>query len=71
MMDNLSSKEIRNLQKEVTELASNFFIKINYTLSQNKQLKTEDMDEINLTLALKMIKLSILDKKIQGLNTIG
>ena len=71
MMDTLSSKEMKTLQKEVTELAKSFFIKINYTLSENKALKSEDMNEINIILSLKMIKSSIFDKKIQGLKDIG
>lgn len=71
MMDSLSSKEVRNYQKEVTELASNFFIKIKYLLSSNNNIPQMNMDEINLTLSLKMIKSQIFDKKIQGLKTIG
>ena len=71
MIENLSSKEMRSFQKEVTDLASNFFITINYTISQNKNSKNEDMDEIYLTLAFRMIKSSIFDKKIQGLKTLG
>ena len=70
MMDNLSSKEIRSLQKEVTELANNFFYKLNYILSTNKKMKKEDLEDINLNLSLKMIKSSIFDKKIQGIKKI-
>ena len=71
MMDSLSAKEMRNYQKEITELASNFFIKINYKLSSNHSIPQTNMDEINLVLSFKMIKSSIFDKKIQGLKTIG
>ena len=71
MMDNLSTKEIKNMQKEITELCNKFFIKINYTLSDNKTMKKEVMDDINLTLNLKMIKSSKFDKVIQGLKFIG
>ena len=71
MMDNLSSKEMRSMQKEVNELCNNFFIKINYILSENKTMKAENMNDINLTLSLKMIKSSKFDKVIQGLKSIG
>ena len=70
MMDNLSSKEIRSFQKEVIELANNFFYKINYLLSENKKMKKEDLEDINLNISLKMIKSSIFDKKIQGIKKI-
>ena len=71
MMDNLSSKEMRSLQKEVKELANNFLMKINYELSPNKKMSKEFLDDIYLTLSFKMIKSSIFDKKIQGLKTLG
>ena len=62
MIDNLPTKEIRNIQKEITELSNNFFIKISYILSENKTMKTEVMNDSNITLNLKMINSSILDK---------
>ena len=72
MMDSLSSKDMRSsFQKEVVDLANNFFIKINYLISKNKNIQNLDMNDINLTLALKMLKSSIFDKKIQGLKSIG
>jgi hypothetical protein len=72
MMDSLSSKDMRSsFQKEVVDLANNFFIKINYIISKNKNIQNLDMNDINLTLALKMLKSSIFDKKIQGLKSIG
>ena len=69
MMDNLSSKELRNLQKELSELGSNFFLKINYVMSPNKI--NPATNEINLILSLKNIKSSVFDKKIQGLKSFG
>ena len=71
MMESLSSKEMRNYQKEITELTSNFFIKIKYILSSNNSITQTNLDEMNLALSLKMIKSSIFDQKIQGLKTIG
>ena len=71
MMENLSSKEMRSSQKEVTNLANNFFIKINNTISPDKNKQKEYMDDIYFTLAFKMIKSSIFDKKIQGLKTLA
>ena len=71
MMDNLTSKEIKTIQKEIIELSTGFFLKINYTISNNKTMKTEIMNDINLVLNLKMIKSSKFDKVIQGLKFIG
>ena len=71
MMENLSSKEIRFSQKEVIDLSTNFLVKINYLLFPNKNNSKNYIDEINLTLALKMIKSSVFDKKIQGLKSIS
>ena len=71
MMENLSSKEIRFLQKEVIDFSSNFLVKVNYIISPNKNSSKNYMDEFNLTLALKMIKSSVFDKKIQGLKSIS
>jgi hypothetical protein len=70
VMDNLSTKEMRNVQKEVKEMTGNFFMKINYLISP-KEDSSLFMDEINLISSLKMIKSSIFDKKIQGLKAIG
>ena len=71
IMENLSSKEIRFSQKEVIDFSTNFLVKVNYILSQNKNSSKSYIDEINLTLALKMIKSSVFDKKIQGLKSIS
>ena len=71
MMDNLSSKEVRNLHKEVIDIINSFFIKINYVISPNKNIQKTNIDEMNLELSIKMIKSSIFDKKIQGLKGIG
>ena len=71
MMINLSSKEMRTSQKEMEDLAGNFFVKISYLISPNKNSQKVYMDEIRLTLSLNMIKSSIFDKKIQGVKTIG
>ena len=71
VMNNLSSKEMRTSQKEMEDLAGNFFIKINYLISPNENSQKVYMDEIRLTLSLNMIKSSIFDKKIQGVKTIG
>ena len=68
MMENLSSKDMRSFHKDVIELANNFFIKINHLIYHNKMW---DMNEINLTLAIKMIKSPIFDKKMQGLKSLG
>ena len=71
MMENLSSKEIRFSQKDLIDLSTNFLIKVNYVVSPNNDSSKKYIDEINLTLALKMIKSSVFDKKIQGLKSIG
>ena len=71
IMENLSSKEIRFSQKEVIDFSTNFLVKVNYILSSNKNSSKNYLDEINLTLALKMIKSSVFDKKIQGLKSIS
>ena len=67
IMDNLSSKDMGSLQKELVELSNNFFIKINHLLNSSKN---EDTNEININLAFKMIKSSIFNKKMQGLKNI-
>jgi len=75
-INNLDTKEIRNLPKDLIDIISELLKKIkNYYTdenSDNKENKSLDLyDEINLTLSTKIIKTSIFDRRLQGIKSLN
>ena len=78
-INNLDNKEIRNLQKELIETITKFLKNVNSILKLNEKKENENsenknendrisvLDEITISLSIKMIKTSIFDKRIQGI----
>ena len=72
---NLDTKEIRNLPKNLSEIFFKFLKNINEmlmkedpNLADKNIIKT--MDEISISLSIKMLKTSIFDKRMQGIKTL-
>ena len=74
-INNLDTKEIRSLPKDLIEVIIKFLKKVNYLLTLNKSdsenENTSAIDEITISLSLKMIKASIFDKRIQGIKSLS
>ena len=72
---NLDTKEIRNLPKNISEIFFKFLKSINELLMKEDSniddkniIKT--IDEISISLSIKMLKTSIFDKRMQGIKTL-
>ena len=74
-INNLETKEIRNLPKELTEIITKFLKKVNKILkldeNNDENDKISTLDEIRINLSIKMLKTSIFDKRIQGLKALS
>ena len=84
-INNLDTKEIRNLPKNLTEIFNKFLKNINDIInreetdikdmnnenSENKNNMSNTMDEISIRLSLKMLKTSIFDKRMQGIKLLN
>ena len=84
-INNLETKEIRNLPKNLTEIINNFLKKIgeiiisnnnntneenNSIEEENKKSMSKTIEEICLRLSIKMLKTSIFDKRMQGIKAL-
>ena len=84
-INNLETKEIRNLPKNLTEIINNFLKKIgeiiisnnnntneenNSIEEENKKSMSKTIEEISLRLSIKMLKTSIFDKRMQGIKAL-
>ena len=78
-INNLNEKAMRNLPKDLIEIVSNFLKEVNNSfvnkssfLESQKQNPFSDLYcEISLSLAMKAIKTSIFDKRLQGIKTLN
>ena len=83
-IDNLDTKEIRNLPKNLTEIFNKFLKNINEILissntndddnvkdEEKKKNMSNTIDEISLRLSIKMLKTSIFDKRMQGIKSLN
>ena len=78
-INNLDTKEIRTLPKNLTEIFNKFLKNISDIISNeetdlndtNKKNMNNTMDEIAVRLSLKMLKTSIFDKRIQGIKSLN
>ena len=75
-IDNLETKDIRNLPKNLTEIFNKFLKNIDeILLSDNINEKEKNMnktiEEISIRLSIKMLKTSIFDKRIQGIKSLN
>ena len=74
-INNLETKEIRNLPKELTEIITKFLKKVNKILKLDENSDENDkistLDEIRINLSIKMLKTSFFDKRIQGLKALN
>ena len=75
-INNLTTKEIRNLPKDLLELITRFINRLNETLKldENDQNKKDAIllsDEIIINFSIKMIKTSIFDKRVQGIKKLN
>ena len=78
-INNLKEKEMRNLPKDLIEMVSNLLNKINEgnedededIEASNKEVSLDLYDEITLTLAMRTIKTSIFDRRLQGIKALN
>ena len=75
-INNLTTKEIRNLPKDLIELITRFLNRLSDTLKleENNENKKDEIllsDEIIINFSIKMIKTSIFDKRIQGIKKLN
>ena len=76
-INNLKEKEMRNLPKDLIEIVSNLLNKINSyndspsTESNNKEGSLDLYNEITLTLAIRTLKTSIFDRRLQGIKALN
>ena len=78
-INNLDTKEIRNLQKDLIDIIIKFLKRINETLKLNKTNNNDEnkkdnisiVDEVTINLSIKMLKTSIFDKRIQGIKALN
>ena len=70
-INNLDTKEIRNLPKDLIEIITKFLKKVNASLKLNENENISILDEITISLSIKMIKTSIFDKRIQGIKALS
>ena len=83
-INSLDTKEIRSLPKDLIEMITKFLKKVNKILTSNDTKETENnennennessisaIDEITISLSIKMIKTSIFDKRIQGIKALN
>ena len=73
-INNLDTKEIRNLPKNISDIFFKFLKSINEILivgdSSNDKNIIKTIDEISISLAIKMLKTSIFDKRMQGIKSL-
>ena len=84
-INNLETKDIRNLPKNLTEIINKFLKNIGEILisnnncedntkdkdEENKKNISNTIDEISLRLSIKMLKTSIFDKRMQGIKSLN
>ena len=76
-INNLDTKEIRSLPKDLIEVITKFLNKVNKILKSKDNKETDNkepisaIDEITINLSIKMIKTSIFDKRIQGIKALN
>ena len=75
-INNLDSKEMKNLPKDLIDIISDLLKKIsNYNNNENNDNKDNEAldlyEEINLTLSTKIIKSSIFDRRLQGIKSLN
>ena len=72
-INNLDIKEIRSLPKDLIEIITKFLKKVNTSLklNENEKENISALDEIFISLSIKMIKTSIFDKRIQGIKSLS
>ena len=63
-VESLTSKDLKNTQKEFFDYSINFLSRVDYLITG---LKNPTKSDVKFELAIKLIKSSIFDKKIQGL----
>ena len=68
-INNLDNKEMRNLPKNLIEIVSDLFKKIQ-TFSADKDF-SDIYDEMTLALSIKTIKTSIFDRRLQGIKALN
>ena len=83
-INNLETKDIRNLPKNLTEIINKFLKNIGEILTstnntndennskedENKKSMSKTIEEISLRLSIKMLKTSIFDKRMQGIKSL-
>ena len=67
VVEKLSTKDLKESQKQIVDLFGAFFIMINYILKRTINPSNVLIDEINLNVSIKMMSSSSFDKIIQGL----
>ena len=80
-INNLDTKEIRNLPKDLIEMIVKFLKKVSKIITpekknndknkENEKDSLSNIDEITISLSIKMIKTSIFDKRIQGIKALN
>ena len=70
-INNLDTKEIRSLPKDLIEIITKFLKRVNASLKLNENENISLLDEITISLSIKMIKTSIFDKRIQGIKALS
>ena len=74
-INNLDTKEIRNMPKNLPEIFFKFLKSINEILIQensvaDNQSIVKTIEEISINLSIKMLKTSIFDKRMQGIKSL-
>ena len=72
-INGLDNKEMRNLPKDLIDIVSELLKKIiSYNNDKDSEKEFEDLyDEMTLTLAMKTIKTSIFDRRLQGIKALN
>ena len=71
-INGLTANEMRNLRKELIDLIINVLTKVKeITAMPNDQSATEMINELTISISLKMIKTSIFDKRLQGVKALN
>ena len=71
-INELSANEMRNLKKDLIDLITEVLTKIKeITAMPNDQSTAEMINELTISISLKMIKTSIFDKRLQGVKTLN
>ena len=78
-INNLDTKEIRNLPKELIDIIIKFLKRVSKALKldeisdndENKKDKISTVDEVTINFSIKMLKTSIFDRRIQGIKALN